>query len=229
MDKKELEQALQRYGIKVVNDKVDKLSIAPIRQSMLNNAPPKYDYHSIQVEMKNCSSEKDFGFSHQQMKVPEDVVYREYPQKEGISGFLMDDPRETFGLENNPHITVLFGLKNEADYFPIHRYFRKFGNVTFEIGNISRFSNPEMPYDVIKFDIKSPQLHALNHYIRANFDVHVGFPEYKPHMTIAYVKKGACQGLEGPCDWTGTKYTVSVAKFSHNGGWYMPMDFIEKT
>jgi hypothetical protein len=52
-------------------------------------------------------------------------------------------------------------------------------------------------YDVVKMDVISAQLHALNREVCNVAPHHDTHPEYHPHVTIAYVKKGTCDRLEG--------------------------------
>lgn len=100
---------------------------------------------------------------------------------------------EGFGLETDPHVTILYGiLPREHDAkevkeklldtdIDLHRYY--------ELKHISIFESKE--YDVVKFDLKDcDEVFGLNKYCTEVFDFENDFPDYHPHVTIAYVKKG---------------------------------------
>ena len=116
-----------------------------------------------------------------QANVPDDVLYVE------------DDGG--CGRELECHVTVLYGmLTNEVpdEVYEIAHTTRPFPVL---VGNVSLFRNEK--FDVVKCDIESPGLRALNARIRSTVPNENKYPDYKPHMTIAYVKKGAADHLEG--------------------------------
>ena len=43
---------------------------------------------------------------------------------------------------------------------------------------------------MLKVDVEGPQLRALNKRLMDEFGTSSEFKEYKPHLTIAYLKKG---------------------------------------
>jgi len=177
-----------------------------------------YKSHSTQINLYDCSSEKDFNFLLLQKQIPDDLIYREYPQTEEeffLGTVKKDDPREEYGLENTPHITVLYGIKDDKDYFKMRDKLKNFGPIEFEIGNIKSFRPEAKPYDVLIMEVISPRLNEIHKFIKESYDNNYSFPEYTPHLTLAYVKKGALKELEGECSWTGAKYSCPIIKFSH--------------
>jgi hypothetical protein len=95
-----------------------------------------------------------------------------------------------FGLDFNPHITVLYGfdLEKVAPYH-IEKLLPE-NPITFSISDVSYFESPD--YDVLKFGIYSPQLIELNKIYR-NLPHENSYPDYKPHLTISYLKKGRAE------------------------------------
>jgi len=96
---------------------------------------------------------------------------------------------EGFGLEPNPHITILYGFTEDVtlDHIKEEIQDKVIINDDIELSGLSLFENEK--YDVIKIDIKSDKLHAFN----SDFDQLPNtnqFPDYIPHITLAYVKKG---------------------------------------
>lgn len=91
------------------------------------------------------------------------------------------------GREDNPHITVKFGLHtNDPD--DVRTAIGGEAPVAIQFGKASFFSATE--YDVVKIEIESKALHRLNAKISDALQCTDTHPEYKPHCTIAYVKPG---------------------------------------
>lgn len=106
----------------------------------------------------------------------------------------------TFGLEDEPHVTLLYGLEKEVTPEQINEIVKNFKFGKLIMHNASLFEND---YDVLKFDVKYPDgeskvLHECNEALR-ELPYNNQFPDYHPHMTIAYIKKGE-----------GKKYTEAM-------------------
>ena len=103
--------------------------------------------------------------------------------------YVKEENGDRYGKETEPHVTLLYGIHSkEANAQEILDYLRNLKPVTVRITGISIFENNE--YDVVKYTIESDELHALNAEIKERFPYTSTYPTYKPHMTIAYVKKG---------------------------------------
>lgn len=104
-----------------------------------------------------------------------------------------DDAWDDFGKTTDPHVTVLYGLiagtlQNEDYKDAIFSYFRRLPPFYIRSTGISIFENDK--YDVVKFDIElTEQLEECNEFLK-QFPFENSYPEYHPHCTIAYVKKG---------------------------------------
>lgn len=89
-----------------------------------------------------------------------------------------------------------------------------------ELGKISMFENDK--FDVVKLDVISPELHALNKRVSDALPHDDTHPTYNPHVTIAYVQKGKGQHLVGE-DAFGTErgmsnsFVASEVQFSGAG------------
>lgn len=97
---------------------------------------------------------------------------------------VFEDGSGEHGREDQPHATVKYGLHTDnpdevksvlADQPP----------ATIKLGGMSAFHNEK--YVVLKLDVDSNDLHALNKVISDELEVTDGFPVYKPHVTIAYL------------------------------------------
>lgn len=97
---------------------------------------------------------------------------------------------ESYGLEDNPHVTVIYGIhEDEIDPETIANVIKaNMKPITLKVEEVDIFENDE--YDVVKYNV--PVTDELQSYR----DLFMKFPntqkysEYKPHMTIAYVKPG---------------------------------------
>jgi 2'-5' RNA ligase len=98
-----------------------------------------------------------------------------------------EEDDRTYGLEDEPHVTLLFGLHNDVSLDDIKKILDKFTFSTCKIYNASLFKNEK--YDVLKFDIKGENLHACNKALK-QYPYTNKFPDYHPHMTIGYLKPG---------------------------------------
>jgi 2'-5' RNA ligase len=88
-----------------------------------------------------------------------------------------------------PHVTAKFGIHSD-DPHHVADVVRGFGPVPMILGRVSSFPAPEgKPFDVVKIDVGGDRLRQLNARLSAlpHTDTH---NEYKPHVTIAYVRPG---------------------------------------
>lgn len=109
---------------------------------------------------------------------------------------------DEFGIETEPHVTILYGFHSNVDAKQVFDLYKKnFDLKPIEIGveGISIFENKE--FDVVKMDVDSKILTEMNSVMRELPNTNT-YPEYHAHITLAYVKKG-----------TGEKY---VKKFEKN-------------
>lgn len=105
---------------------------------------------------------------------------------EEINPFQIEDTIEK-GLETDHHITIKWGLfpQNYQDILPHIQDIKPF---SVEIKGISVFDNPDTC--VLKLDVESEVLRKLHLRFKntlPNVETH---PEYKPHITICYLKAG---------------------------------------
>lgn len=121
---------------------------------------------------------------------------------------------DSFGLEDNPHVTVLYGIhEDEIDPEVIYDVIQnEMEPVTVTVDNISIFPGDE--YDVVKYDIPvTDQLKQYREKFEKRYPNTQTFPEYHPHMTLAYVKPGEGQKyvkkLDEPFDVTFNKGVYS--------------------
>jgi len=159
---------------------------------LLEKKEADYSYSCVMFMFpsKDAKSVMDWSKEH----IPEDVVFE-------------DDDK---GREDEIHITVLYGLHtNEVE--PVEEVISKWSPFEIELGEISKFESGD--YDVLKIGISGDDLHDANKSLR-ELDYTSNYNEYRPHCTIAYVKKGSCDDLLGNKDFYGKKITVNEVVFS---------------
>lgn len=122
-------------------------------------------------------------FSSTQFNLPAELAYQVRQLGYRVE---FDDLAED-GREDNPHITVKYGLHTD-DADEVRRAVEGQPPVAVQFGPVSFFSSAE--HDVIKIDIESSGLHALNSAISGALACTDTYPDYKPHLTVAYVKPG---------------------------------------
>lgn len=107
-----------------------------------------------------------------------------------LSDDIYDEPG--YGYETEPHVTILFGLHhNELDLNQLYDIL--YNTELFEI-NTNKISSFENDYDVLKWEIeKTEELLKLNELLVTSFPNTQNFPNYEPHVTIAYLKKGCAE------------------------------------
>jgi 2'-5' RNA ligase len=89
------------------------------------------------------------------------------------------------------------------------------------LGDVTFFEGEkDDKYDVVKIDVQSQDLIDLNQRLRSNIEHTNDYPEYQPHITVAYVKRGTAKDLTKSLDcgiFNGTEFMV-------NELWFYPVD-----
>jgi 2'-5' RNA ligase len=123
-----------------------------------------------------------------------------------------DDELHEFGRENEPHVTVLYGIKSEKSLDDVALICSDYHKIKLTLGKTSKFECPE--YDVLKIDVHSPSMIELNKIITKNIPYTSDFPDYHPHCTVAYLKKGFADKYCNNDTFNGKEYTCNTVIFS---------------
>lgn len=99
------------------------------------------------------------------------------------------------GREEEQHVTVKYGLHDSMPSDELLNIFASTAPFNAQIEPISLFRNEK--YDVVKMGVSSPQLREFNRRVSTECPCTDTFPDYNPHITLAYVKPGTCDRLEG--------------------------------
>ena len=138
------------------------------------------------IKLKDLITEQKFEFGCA-------MLYYDFPLMFKIHNMI--DPKDiyteegdrTFGYEDEPHTTLLFGLHEGVSNEDVQSVLDQINFGQCKLYNASKFENPK--YDVLKFDVVGPGLHTANAALK-KFPHTTGFPNYHPHCTIAYLQPG---------------------------------------
>ena len=139
------------------------------------------DYSWISINVPKVISSKTTKFAK---SIPERELYIEKEQK----GEIIHGKGWKYGVEDDPHITVLWGIHTK-DVRKIKNILSNQKGGTVKLGQIGVFAESS-DYDVLKVNIISPTLHRLNATLKENLQFTTSHSVYHPHLTLAYLKCG---------------------------------------
>jgi hypothetical protein len=140
---------------------------------------PKYDYGCVMAYVNSSALDPIFKL------VNHSDLYQESPE------YMFDH------VQSSAHITLLYGLHREVGYFDVKRKIyqalREIPIKSFQIAGLKVFSNPEKEYEVLVLEIKKDKfLERVNELLKELPNTNE-YPDYTPHITIAYLKKGTAE------------------------------------
>lgn len=108
------------------------------------------------------------------------------------------DPNDLYGegLETRPHITVLYGIHHKGRgtiYDTQDLVYREFNSpVKYSLGGVGFFKGGrDKEFDVLYLRINGRPIRDLHDCIKDNISNSFSYPNYTPHMTLAYLKLGS--------------------------------------
>jgi hypothetical protein len=185
----------------------------PIPSTGQKNKPLYYDKNHHEIRIKTAKKGELYDYSSTQVDLPGDL------SKDVISwgkkipeGEIYTDEDGGCGREDEIHVTLLYGLTG-ADPEGVNGILKSVKPFEITLGKITSFSEPE-DYDVLKIDVDSPELHRLHYLMEKELPNENKYPQYKPHVTIAYLKKGAAEKYVGDDTFNGKKFKADSVIFS---------------
>lgn len=107
-------------------------------------------------------------------------------QKEIKKEDLSDDKYKS--LETEQHTAILYGLRDDVSVDNLKKLVLPLKDYETVCYGSSLFENEK--FDVLKMTAHNDSLFKTNKKIRENCEYKNDYPEYKPHITIAYLKPG---------------------------------------
>lgn len=97
------------------------------------------------------------------------------------------------GMEDEPHITIRYGL-DPQEMAQAEAALASMGPIEVEFGPVEIFEPEGKDYDVVVQTVDSPELRELRRRVEVSTQAPgETFPDYRPHMTLAYVNRGTGQ------------------------------------
>jgi len=143
---------------------------------------------------------------------------------QALADTISDEDLAEKGRESEIHLTVKYGLHTD-DWQDVEDVVRGFGPVSVTLGDTSIFAAHEnesqrggADFDVVKIDVEGDRLRQLNRLLAERLPHTDSFPEYRPHVTLAYVMPGEGQKYVGMSDLRGTDCHFTTLVFSNQDG-----------
>lgn len=161
----------------------------------------KYDFSCVHVDLPPDLSQEiiHWGAKH----VTDEEIY--VSQKD-----------LSFGREDEIHSTILYGIHNESPE-QVKHLLQGFGTIHATLGRLNIFTNPHH-FDVVMIEVISEDLCNLNRLLSEEVKHTNKYGQYKPHVTIAYVKKNKGWKYLGNSKFQGIKFTCNYCVFSSKDG-----------
>lgn len=174
-----------------------------------------YDGSSHTYRPKNAKEGVDYEYACIKVDLPEDMAQEVAAWGEkNIPDEDLYAEEEKYGRENDIHITLFYGLKDDK-FKGSSDIVMAYDPFEVRLGVISAFKDKD-EYDVLKIEVDSGVLQKIHYSIDEKVENDNSYPTYSPHVTIAYVKKGAGNRHIGDETFRGKTFTVKKVVFSYS-------------
>lgn len=170
-----------------------------------------YPFSSLQFNLEKLATRKIILWGED--NIPDDIIYK-------------DPEQPQYGREYESHVTVIYGIHDETPK-EIKRLLYKQKPFHIEFGKISVFDCPK--FDVVKIEVESIELRRINKIIHDHLEVTNGNNAFRPHVTIAFLKKGTGEEFKGRDDFAGNRMLVDRLVFSSKTGVQTTIEFRDDT
>jgi 2'-5' RNA ligase len=123
-----------------------------------------------------------------------------------------------------PHVTVLTNIDNKS-FEAATKVSRQSSSGSVRLGRTKVFDRPD--YDVVYVEAGSDALSGTHQKLKAGTDNVQTFPEYRPHVTLAYVRKGTGKYYTGMRDLEGVEIPMKSLQVSFRDGPSLPVKLKE--
>jgi hypothetical protein len=136
--------------------------------------------------MKHKNTNREYAFLMVEYETPDFIqnLHKSLPKNE----LYVENDNNDYGIEEESHVTLVPCLDNDIDLTELKKYLKKLSDYKIVLTDISKFECDN--FDVLKCNVNSKALKDTNKEICKRFNTHSEFKDYKPHMTIAYMKHG---------------------------------------
>lgn len=196
--------------------------MAPLTPEQIKAATPELAEEAPQEErFPRAASARKLSSTH--IQLPKGVASKLL----AFGKTIPDEDLAADGRENDPHVTVKYGL-HTTDVGEVTAAVSGFvGPVEITLGKTAVFKGEG--HDVLYVVVNSRDLRKLNAKIAGNLEVTDTHDGYVPHATIAYLKPGLGKKYADNAELDGLTVEVSTMVFSPSEGDDKVVDFDLKT
>lgn len=141
--------------------------------------------YDIVSKEKNPKGKYEYGCIMIDLDIPELLEIHSYIK---LPDVYFGDNIEQYGLENESHVTLLYGITENNNFEDIEYCVSKINIEEINVKDISCFENEQ--FDVLKFDVDRSILEQYNNFFKTELDHVESQYDYNPHITIAYLNPG---------------------------------------
>lgn len=151
-------------------------------------------------------------FSSVQINVPKNITKKimDWSTQEIEDDDLYEEPG--YGREEESHVTVLYGLHTDSPAIA-KEIAKRTEPFTLELRKVSLFIDNPL-FEVMKISIRCSEIHELNSLFRKKTEYTNKHDDYKPHITIAYIKKRKGWRYDGVDVFEGLMFQADTLIFS---------------
>lgn len=162
--------------------------------------------HRILFETSDAEAHE---YASTQAVPPQDIV----DLVKQAQGAIDQEDLHADGFGPPPHVTVLYGIGDEDKNVAVDTM-RNAGPMKAKVSGVDLFQNDD--YDVVIFAVDSEDLQGLRQQLdQAIPDNMNSYPDYKPHMTIAYVMPGMGEKYKDmESELIGREFDLDALEFS---------------
>jgi DNA topoisomerase IB/2'-5' RNA ligase len=132
----------------------------------------------------------------------------------GEADRIKDEDLAEKGREDDPHITVLYGIHDDSCREKLGEMLKSIRPIDAKIKHTDVFEKDDC--DVVVALVYSPDLHLLRQKVEAICENTQTYPDYVPHITLAYVQKGMGQKYKALNGLAETEIKLSQFCFCSN-------------
>jgi len=171
--------------------------------------------HEALVRGQLRITEVEFDKQHKYASTQIDIPAINVPLVLGLGKDLIaEDDLASHGRETHPHVTVRFGVVDDAD--KLREVLKDFKSFKIRLG-LTRVFDPGVHSEgacPVVVDIESDELLRLNAAIEEALAEKTNDFEYHPHMTLAYVKPEAADKYRDLEDFKGIEFVIDAVTLS---------------
>ena len=160
------------------------------------------------VDTPTTEEPKRRSFGSTQFNLPDDLADR----VRAMSMKIADDDLADDGREDDPHVTILYGLTDDNPK-SVRQSLRGQPTGTIEFGQTSVFKCDD--YDVVKIDVLGDYIEHIHDVLADDCKYESTHPTYIPHCTLAYVRSGCGKKYLGMDDMEGQSFMPNKVIFSN--------------